>query len=389
MVDAAVATNVRRTTRNAARMGERATRSGCSAVLLMRYDVANLKAVARAFHAGRAGAEGREDAVEAVAVATLPAGELERERPRGHGARRRPAERGAGLAIRGHPLADDFRRAVAAYAASATCSSLELALDLAFYGTRARWSATRTPRRRSSLPRGRDRRTNLATAVKLRGREVRRRAVLRGGWARLARARTGRSPPRARRRAAGAPAAVRGIGRGVRRRERRGQLRTVLERFAKTLTTDPLDIGLVTHYLRAKEREAAQLRLIARGTYYGVPAATLQKGARPCLRCSWSPTPRPRSASGWRASRSWRPPATGPQASVEAAIVSDRYGLVVVDESLMGDPVKAMERVMRGRDLPVLLPMPGLSAAFDHEADATAYMQQLVRSAIGFDIKLD
>ncbi len=74
---------------------------------------------------------------------------------------------------------------------------------------------------------------------------------------------------------------------------------------------------------------------------------------------------------------------------VERAIASDEYGLVVVDEGLMGDPVKAMERLMRGRDLPVLLPMPGLSAAFDHEADATRYMRELVRSAIGFDIKLD
>ena len=79
----------------------------------------------------------------------------------------------------------------------------------------------------------------------------------------------------------------------------------------------------------------------------------------------------------------------GAQAAVEEVVLSDRYGLVVVDESLIADPVKAMERVMRGRDLPVLLPMPGLSAAFDHEADATTYMQQLVRSAIGFDIKLD
>jgi len=77
------------------------------------------------------------------------------------------------------------------------------------------------------------------------------------------------------------------------------------------------------------------------------------------------------------------------QRAVEEAITSDRYGLVVIDEGLLADPVKAMERVMRGRDLPVLLPMPGLSAAFDHASDATAYMQQLVRSAIGFDIKLD
>ena len=72
---------------------------------------------------------------------------------------------------------------------------------------------------------------------------------------------------------------------------------------------------------------------------------------------------------------------------LERAILSDGYGLVVVDEGLVLDPVRAMERVMRGRDLPVLL--PGLSAAFDHEADATAYMKELVRSAIGFDIKLD
>ena len=81
--------------------------------------------------------------------------------------------------------------------------------------------------------------------------------------------------------------------------------------------------------------------------------------------------------------------ADGAQRAVEEVIAADRYGLVVIDEGLLADPVKAMERVMRGRDLPVLLPMPGLSAAFDHEADATAYMQQLVRSAIGFDIKLD
>jgi V/A-type H+/Na+-transporting ATPase subunit F len=79
----------------------------------------------------------------------------------------------------------------------------------------------------------------------------------------------------------------------------------------------------------------------------------------------------------------------GAARDLERAILSDAYGLVVVDEGLLPDPVRAMERVMQGRDLPVLLPMPGLSAAFDHEADATAYMKELVRSAIGFDIKLD
>lgn len=77
------------------------------------------------------------------------------------------------------------------------------------------------------------------------------------------------------------------------------------------------------------------------------------------------------------------------QRDLEAVIAAQAYGLVVVDEGLMVDPIKSLERAMRGRDLPVLLPMPGLSAAFDHEADATRYMSELVRSAIGFDVKLD
>jgi V/A-type H+-transporting ATPase subunit F len=71
------------------------------------------------------------------------------------------------------------------------------------------------------------------------------------------------------------------------------------------------------------------------------------------------------------------------------AITEDDYGLIVVDESLIDDPNKAAERVMRGRDLPVLLSMPGLGSAFVAEDDALAYMQELVRSAIGFDIKLE
>jgi V/A-type H+-transporting ATPase subunit F len=76
-------------------------------------------------------------------------------------------------------------------------------------------------------------------------------------------------------------------------------------------------------------------------------------------------------------------------AALNALVEEDRYGLVVVDEGLVPDPVGATARTMRGRDLPVLLPVPSLGAAFDEEADATTYMKELVRSAIGFDIKLE
>lgn len=75
--------------------------------------------------------------------------------------------------------------------------------------------------------------------------------------------------------------------------------------------------------------------------------------------------------------------------TLQDIIETDEYGLVVVDEGLVPDPAAATERVMRGRDLPVLLSMPSLGAAFGETGDATAYMQSLVRSAIGFDIKLE
>jgi V/A-type H+/Na+-transporting ATPase subunit F len=74
--------------------------------------------------------------------------------------------------------------------------------------------------------------------------------------------------------------------------------------------------------------------------------------------------------------------------TLETAIFSSQYGLIAVDESVMADPAKSLERQMRGRELPVLLPIPSLTAAFSDSVDAKAYMRELVRSTIGFDIKL-
>jgi V/A-type H+/Na+-transporting ATPase subunit F len=77
------------------------------------------------------------------------------------------------------------------------------------------------------------------------------------------------------------------------------------------------------------------------------------------------------------------------QKALEDSITSDKYGLVVVDESLIADPIKATERIMRGRGLPVILPMQGLGAAFGESDDAKAYMKELVRRALGFEVRLE
>ena len=80
---------------------------------------------------------------------------------------------------------------------------------------------------------------------------------------------------------------------------------------------------------------------------------------------------------------------TTAQKALEDSIVSDKYGLVVVDESLIADPIKSMERTMRGRNLPVILPMQGLGAAFGESDDAKDYIRLLVKNALGFEPKLE
>ena len=77
------------------------------------------------------------------------------------------------------------------------------------------------------------------------------------------------------------------------------------------------------------------------------------------------------------------------KAALDELIGSDAYGLVVVDEGLIPDPIAASERAMRGRELPVVLPLPSLGGAFGEGDDAVSYMKSLVRDAIGFDIKLE
>lgn len=76
-------------------------------------------------------------------------------------------------------------------------------------------------------------------------------------------------------------------------------------------------------------------------------------------------------------------------AALEEAITGNEYGLVAVDTGLIPDPATATARIMRGRDLPILLPIPSLKDAFNPDTvDAKAYMGKLVRDTIGFDIKL-
>jgi V/A-type H+/Na+-transporting ATPase subunit C len=100
------------------------------ALLLRRYDLANLKAIVRGLHAGR-------DADETM-VAVLPAGSLGVGVLRAMAGAADAAAAGQILALAKHPLAEAFRKGAAGYAADGDLLRFEIALDRAFY---AAWRA--------------------------------------------------------------------------------------------------------------------------------------------------------------------------------------------------------------------------------------------------------
>lgn len=241
------------------------------ALLLRRYDLANLKTVVRGLHAGRAADE--------TMAAVLAAGELEAGTLRAMAEAGDAAAAGQRLALAGHPLAEPFRQAAAGYAKDGDLLAFEVALDRAFY---AGWVADA---RRLPAPAGFRRivlaevdAANLRTALKLRGRAGEPDPYfVEGGrdlsapvFARIAREPTGEPLPKL----SGVLAGVSGEGSFAAVDAR---LTAALDTATRRLALDPLDVGLVADYLRRKERETALLRLLARGKYYGVPREALAK----------------------------------------------------------------------------------------------------------------
>ena len=274
-VDEAIAAHFRRTAEALMRYAEGDAKR-LLGLLLRRYDVANLKAVARAFHAGKAGAE-REDAADAVLPATLSVGELSPTVLRTMAGASDMGAAAQALVVARHALADAFRSAVAGYLREGDLLALELSLDQAHH------ASVLADARKAGAPEAfleylslEVDVTNVLTAVKLRARELDAGDYFVEGGLHLSKGQFLEAAAAEQ----GAPLPdLRGPFKGVQERGERleAALRLALERAARTLTADPLDIGLVTHFLRAKERETAVLRLLARGTFYGVPADTLRR----------------------------------------------------------------------------------------------------------------
>jgi V/A-type H+-transporting ATPase subunit F len=70
-------------------------------------------------------------------------------------------------------------------------------------------------------------------------------------------------------------------------------------------------------------------------------------------------------------------------------IQTEDYALVIVNMTLLPDPYQAVKREMRGRDLPILLAAPSHRVAVTiADNDAEAYMRQMIKETMGYEIKL-
>ncbi len=242
------------------------------ALLLLRYDLYNIKAVARAKHAGRDVADVQE--------VFFPAGTLKPAVLETVAGAADMAAAAQALAATPTPLKSAFSRAAAAYQSDGDLYTLELSLDRAYYrlvfDTLARVNAPRDFVR--YVQREVDA-TNLRTALKLRGTETARDELFIPGGKEVNRATfdaVAGDP------SAGALQALNGssfapVADTSTLSEAEETIRENVNHSAKRLAADPLDIGVVANYLRLKEEEAARLRLLARGKYYGVPRDTLSR----------------------------------------------------------------------------------------------------------------
>ena len=242
------------------------------ALVLRRYDLANLKTIARAKHAGKE--------PEQVRGALMPAGEIKPSLLEAMAAEPDMPAVAQALNVTGHPLARPFSRAARAYASDGDLYAFELALDRAYFDTLFATIDELDPPQEfvRHMQREVDA-VNLRTALKLRGRGVAAEDVYIPGGREISRddfdaiiggAEGGLSTVAST--SFGAVADTDNLSDAER------VIRSTLDQSARRVAhRDPLHIGVVLAFLRRKEAEAARLRLLARGKFYDVPRDQLAR----------------------------------------------------------------------------------------------------------------
>ncbi|UQN07260.1 V-type ATPase subunit [Deinococcus sp. QL22] len=229
--------------------------------LLMKWDLVNLKTVARGVVGGRG--------ADAILDSLIPGGTIKIAALQTAAQSSDLAAAAAAIALSGHPLAKAMRDGASAYAASGRLLDLEVTLDQGYY--RHALNVARNTSLRRYLSREIDV-TNALIARASKGQPLDPNLFVAGGhldaggYARLAGGDAG-----------GVPDIV-GILDAPTLEDAEVAARTALDNAARNVAAgDPEGVGIILDFLRRKEIEIAKLRLIARGKFYNLSAESIRK----------------------------------------------------------------------------------------------------------------
>ena len=259
-LDAALSRNFFNTANKVVRLADGDAKNEIG-VLLEKWDLTNLKTLARGITAGRP--------PEGIQAGLIPGGTL-KQSALSAAAGGDLGSAAQAITLSGHPLAGAFRDGVAAYAQSGRLLDLEIALDQGYYRQALRVARGTTLRR--YLSREIDI-NNALTARALRGESAGAEVFVPGGrgidaagFARLAAG------------DAGGAGDLAPIIEAPTLEDAEVAARRLLDQAARDVSMgDPLGVGVAIDFLRRKEIEIAKVRLIGRGKFYGVPADQLRR----------------------------------------------------------------------------------------------------------------
>ncbi|WP_412027769.1 V0D/AC39 family V-type ATPase subunit [Deinococcus yunweiensis] len=232
--------------------------------LLMRWDLVNLKTIAR----GITSARGADSVMQSI----IPGGTIKPSALQSAAQASDLQGAAAAIAVSGHPLARAMRDGALAYGSSGRLIDLEVALDQGYY--RYALSVARNTSLRRYLSREIDT-TNALIARAARasgGAALDPKLFVAGGtlsaaaYARLGSGDAGGQPD------------IAAILEAPSLEEAEVAARTALDRAARDIAAgDPDGVGIILDFLRRKEIEIAKLRLIARGKFYDLPTEQIRK----------------------------------------------------------------------------------------------------------------
>jgi len=235
-------------------------------VLLMRWDLQNLRTIARGVVSGRGG--------ETILASLVPGGTLKPTTLQTAAQSTDLASAGAALAVSRHPLTGAFRRGVAAFNTSSRLLDFEVALDQGYY--RHALQVARNTTLRRYLAREIDV-TNALIARGSRGQSGQSGALDpnlfvpgghldAGGYSRLAGGDAGGLPE------------VAAILDSPTLEDAEVAARGALDTAARNVAmSNPEGVGIILDFLRRKEIEVAKLRLIGRGKFYDLPTEQIRR----------------------------------------------------------------------------------------------------------------